>query len=287
MGVICIFCNKEFSSYSSRSNHVKKFHNHTVVKSGTTGVVVDVVKSGIQKNQQIQKNRICKFCNKVLCDRFYKIKHEKKCTLKNNQDSDDIKELIKENKELRKLIEEALIIKPKELAKINNQLNNNNCTINNNTIINNINHVPLGLENLPLVLTENEQLMILNQRAHSLRELIKLVHISDKYKQFKNVYITNLQNSIAYKYDENSNSFIAVNKSELLDDIMDCRMMDIESFYNNMKDKLDEETVKIIKRFIDRMNNNKDTLKGIKKEEIKLLLYNNRDLTIPKKTLEI
>ena len=175
---------------------------------------------------------------------------------------------------------------PIKLAKINTQLNN--YTINNNTIINNINnYVPLGLENLPLVLSEEEQLMILNKRAHSLRDLIKLVHISDKYKQFKNIYITNLQNSIAYKYDENSNSFIAVNKSELLDDIVDCRMMDVESFYNNMKDKLDEETVKIMKRFIDRMNNNKDTLKGIKKEEIKLLLYNNRDVTIPKKHLDI
>ena len=26
MAIICKFCNKEYSSYSSRSNHIKKYH---------------------------------------------------------------------------------------------------------------------------------------------------------------------------------------------------------------------------------------------------------------------
>jgi hypothetical protein len=259
MNFQCNYCKKQYSSRQSRWNHVKKYHSEHIIINDDS----DNHPNNHSHNQDDyhKKNKKatyeCSKCNKIFSHYQNRWRHEKKCTKEKNKidNSDDIKELIKENNELRKLLEKALTIKPKELAKINNQLNNNNCTINNNTIINNI-HVPLGLENLPLVLTENEQLMILNQRAHSLRELIKLVHISDKYKQFKNVYITNLQNSIAYKYDETSNNFIAVNKSELLDDIMDCRMMDIESFYNNMKDKLDEETVKIMKRFIDRMNNN-------------------------------
>jgi hypothetical protein len=146
----------------------------------------------------------------------------------------------------------------------------------------------LGDENTLEVLSENEKLYILNNKAHSLREIIKLLHISDKYKQFKNVYITNLQNTIGYKYDTKSNNFIAVNKNELLDELIDCRLFDIENMFNNYEEKLNPETAKIVKRFIDRMNDDKDPLKGVKKEEIKLLLYNSRDsIASSKKELEI
>jgi hypothetical protein len=43
------------------------------------------------------------------------------------------------------------------------------------------------------------------------------------------------------------------------------------------KDKLDDETIKIIKKFIERMSDDNDTIKNIKKEKIKLLLYNSRE----------
>jgi hypothetical protein len=143
--------------------------------------------------------------------------------------------------------------------------------------------VQLGFENLNDVLSEKEKINILMNKAHGLREIVNLVHISDKYKQFNNVYITNLQNSIGYKYDSKTNNFIAVNKSELLDDIIECRMIDIEIFYNNLEEKLEPETAKIIKRFITRMSDENDPLKGLKKEEIKLLLYNSRDKILDKK----
>jgi hypothetical protein len=41
-----------------------------------------------------------------------------------------------------------------------------------------------------------------------------------------------------------------------------------------------------IKKFIDRMGNEEDELKDIKKEEIKLILYNNRDEILAKKKLD-
>jgi hypothetical protein len=175
------------------------------------------------------------------------------------------------------MLQKALKVHPKTLKKINTQLNNynNNIQINNN-IINNINIVPLGLENLHEILPETEKLKILNDRANGLREIVKLVHISKKYPQFNNICITNLQNNVAYKYDTKTNNFMAVNKNELLDDLIDCRMCDIETFYNELADKLDVSTLDIIQRFLDRMTDGDDKLKDLKKEEIKLLLYNNR-----------
>ena len=96
-----------------------------------------------------------------------------------------------------------------------------------------------------------------------------------------NVYITNLQNTIAYKYDEKQKNFIAVNKTELLNDLIDSRMYDIEKFYDEVEDILEANKAKNIKKFIDRMKDTDDYLKGLKKDEIKLILYNNKDKIIP------
>ena len=288
----CEYCNKTYKSYQSRWNHIKKYHKDGVVKDvvnvvkNNTNVVKNVVKDVVKKTTE------CIYCNKVLADRISRWRHEQKC----NKKIDDIHEdklilLEQQNEKLESKIEElkdlllkSMKIHPKTLNKINKQLNNNG-VINNTT--NNIQIVQLGEENLTELLSKQEKMKILNHRGHSLKEIVNLVHISDKFTQFRNIYITNLQNSIGYKYDTKTNSFIAVNKSVLLDDIIDCRMCDIETFYNELEDKLDSTTTTAIKRFIDRMNDEDDKLKGIKKEELKLLLYNSREKITGKKDIDL
>ncbi len=282
----CEQCNKSYKSYQSRWNHVKKCHKDCVVKN-VVNVVEDVVKDVV-----VKKTTECIYCNKVLADRISRWRHEQKC----NKKIDDIHEdklilLEQQNEKLESKIEElkdlllkSMKIHPKTLNKINKQLNNSG-VINNTT--NNIQIVQLGEENLNELLSKQEKIKILNQRGHSLKEIVNLVHISDKFTQFRNIYITNLQNSIGYKYDTKTNSFIAVNKSVLLDDIIDCRMCDIETFYNELEDKLDSTTTTAIKRFIDRMNDEDDKLKGVKKEELKLLLYNSREKITGKKDIDL
>ena len=293
---LCTICNRTYASKQSRWNHMKKFHKNSNDKS-----VVDNIQQVVSKNTTstlLDDNTVCKFCNKKLCDRMYRWKHEKICKSKIENDlKEKFQELekkneliekqnntmVKEMEELKKLIQKSFKIHPKKLQKINNQLNNEGII----NITNNINIVQLGHENLSEILSDKEKITILNKRANGLREIVDLVHISNKYSQFKNVYITNLQNTIGYKYDNKTNTFIAVNKSELLDDIIDCRMYDIETFYNNLEYKLDVSTAKIVKHFIERMNDGKDNLKGVKKEELKLLLYNSRDKILSKKEIEI
>jgi hypothetical protein len=54
-------------------------------------------------------------------------------------------------------------------------------------------------------------------------------------------------------------------------------MYDIEKFYDKLQVKLEPEKATRIKKFIDRMKNEEDCLKDLKKEEIKLILYNNKE----------
>jgi hypothetical protein len=265
MVLLCKYCNKEYSSQSSRSNHIKRYHIESQSKVSICTPTVS-----------ISNPYPCRFCDKSYFHKQSRFTHEKKCNGQNN--NINIKKLKKENEEikkevseLKKLLQKSLKIHPKTLNKINNQLNNtNNGTINNN-------YIQLGHENLDDILSKKDKLTILNKKGNSLKELIDLVHISDEYKQFKNVYITNLQNTIGYKFDQKNNKFIAVNKSDLLDDIIECRMLDIQTFYDELGDNFNDETKEIIERFIERMGNNEDSLKQINKDEIKLLLYNARD----------
>jgi hypothetical protein len=273
MSFNCKHCGKEYSSQSSRSNHIRIYHSpdsQTKVKipeipvKKTSNIIID---------EDTKKHECCK-CGLKFNSRQTKWAHEKKCKENNNE---KIEKLEKENQETKKelenlknMLQKALKIHPKTLNKINNQLNNSG-TINNVTII------QLGHENLSEILNTREKKNILNRQAMSLNDLVDLVHVSGKYKNFQNVYITNLQSTFAYKFDEKANKFIAVNKNELLNDLVDSRMYDIEKFYEEICPDLEPKKADQIKKFIDRMGNEEDGLKGIKKEEIKLILYNNKD----------
>jgi hypothetical protein len=321
MGVICQFCNKEYISYSSRSNHIKKYHQSESELGQYAGQYAGQYtgqyggkypgKYGKYKvnNEKIVKEKEykCRYCENIYKHKQSRFTHEQKCKndqsdeinniltnekndtiseitfteedvdelntifKENNKEYDIIKEIKKQNDELKQMIQKALKIHPKTLQKINNQLNN----INTGTI-NNINIIQLGKENLDELLTEKEKIAILNKNGYCINELIKKVHMSDddKFKSFKNIYITNLQNNVAYKYDEGNKKFIAVSKTELLERLIDNRMNDIEMFYKDYKDKLREFTAKQIEGFINKMNNENSKYKDEKKEEIKFLLYN-------------
>jgi hypothetical protein len=287
----CEYCNKTYSSRQSRWNHVNKYHNDKVVINNTT-VVNNVVQNVVKKNnnsiteikEKPKANNICKYCNKEFCDRMYRWKHEKKCKLENKQTPDKINKLEKDNEEIKKeneemkkqmqelkdLIQKSMKIHPKTLQKINNQLNNNG-VINNYV-------VQLGYEDFDKVLSEKEKIGLLNKHSNSVVEMVKMVHINpnEKYKQYKSMYITNLQNNVAYKYDDDCKKFIAVSKSDLLESIIDNRLADIESFHEDYKDKITPFTSKHIQKFIERMSNEKE-YKDVKKEELKFAIYNGRE----------
>jgi hypothetical protein len=131
---------------------------------------------------------------------------------------------------------------------------------------------------------------ILKYRFCSLPHLVEYTHFNDKYPgeatrlltllkdapQFKNILITNTQNNLAYKYDTKKKQFIAINKDELLDDIVDARMCDINSFYDELENELDDKTKEIIEKVKDKIEND-PAYREIKKKDIKLIIYNNRN----------
>jgi hypothetical protein len=275
---ICEYCNKIYKSNNSRINHYNLKH---------------LDEYNEYKNNKKETKFNCDKCNKILSDRHSKYRHEKICN--------NIENLTNEVSELKKSLNLLLNnckIHPKTLQKINKQLINNGTTNNttntNNGIINNniINIIKFGDENLENILSEKEMINILKQKKLSLEESIKIVHFNDNRPEYKNIYITNLKNEFAYKF--NGEKFISVYKDELITELIDNHFNYIEDTIDNYKNKISEKDFKVLQQFIDMMNDDEtkfthhelnktyQNYKKYKIDSIKLLVFNNTDKNIIK-----
>ena len=289
----CKKCIKEYSTYKSLWRHDALKHKSNI------SLKCDDDKSNSKStiSQNVDNKYKCSYCIKSYKHFQSRWKHENICKnkIENKNEIEEIKEknakmeremtdYKAEIDKLRDIIQNSLKIHHQTLKKITKDLSNNNVSINGNnnltnnnngTINNNITYVQLGNEDLVNVLSKSEKRGILNRRAMGINDLVELIHCSGKYKQFMNVYITNLQNTVAYRYDKKTNNFIVVNKNELLDEIIEARIYDITKFLEEAEKYLEPTMVADIKRIIKKMET--DSFKGLKKEEIKFILYNNKD----------
>ena len=313
----CNICNKMYVSYKSLWNHNKKFHkiesntnvtipvtnvtipvtNVTIpvtnVTIPVTNVTIPVANITMSTNHNLlEKKNICEYCNKNFATRHSKSEHKKKSckfnpnnpnnNINHNNNEELLKNEINELKDKINLLLKFNKIHPKTLQKINTQnINNIQNNINNNIQNNNINitYVKFGNENLSKILSGKEMKKILSHVRLSVEESIKMVHFNNERPQYKNIFITNMQNNLAYIF--NGNKFEVKSKDYVLSDLLNNHLGNIESF---IEDNNIEETFKNrhLFKFIRELNGydiNKDisNYKNYKLNNIKQLIYNNSD----------
>jgi len=299
----CKTCNKIYSSASSLSNHTKIYHTDK-----------EYYDKRIKNNQD--NMYYCRYCDNKYKNRNSRWVHEKKCVLESEKDKMEkiiaentiikqenatLKTEVKHNKEvicLHKKIGTANERTYKSFNSLNKVLmqrsiTNNSHNVNSlnttNNITNNIKQIcNLGHEDILSLTTLQEQIKIVKSCYNSIEKFIEITYCG-KYNQFKNVVITNLKSDYAYKYDTDKGYFITVNKSELLDDIFECRKLNIEEIYEELDNgnRLTSIQKHHIKEFLDKCESDEqfkpDTnicypnFKEYKKSNINVLLYNNRD----------
>ena len=291
---ICYICNKKYSCRQNLHRHNKRFHPknapdlHIPEQNGSKFALPG---AKIEKNNETGEiEYFCEFCNKSFSKKYNLNRHLKlnRCIKLKEIENENVI-LKKENEEFKNelnIIKSQLLdvmnkqckVHYKTLQKINNQLiNNNHAHFNNCTF----NIVQLGNENLVEALSKQEQLKILKKKYQSLNYMVDYIHCNNNFPEFNNVAITNLQNNIAYMYDNNKKQFIATNKDELIDEIISYRMSDLGEFYDIHLEKLDDKTKKVISELLIKMEND-DKYIMKKKDQIKLLVYNNKEKTIDK-----
>lgn len=140
--------------------------------------------------------------------------------------------------------------------------------------------VQLGYENLHEFLSIDEQVDIIKKLYSSIKYMVK--HIYTKYPQFRNCKITNLQNNVAYIYDDATKQFDACDRNEIINNLIFERINDIQLFLQNenVTRKLKNGHVEKINNILEEFENQDNTRYKVLKEELKYILYNTRNQTV-------
>jgi len=204
-------------------------------------------------------NRHLKTCKEKKKDEEVKESMSELVKILNQQNSDLKQQIDVQNKQIQELIKKAGI-------------NNSNNTIN---VQNNIKLLGYG-DTDRSHLTDKDILKCLKHSNFCVPYLIEKVHFDANKPENHNVYISNLKNKYVMMYD--GNKWKCKDRDEqignLIDDNQGIIEYKLEEWLENGKNYPD--AMKKFNRYIEKRDNDKVINKI--KEEIKLLLYNNRNV---------
>jgi len=226
----------------------------------------------------------CKFCNSTFTRKDNLTKHFKICKVKKNEDmqKNDLINLVKLlNEKLDKQQNEF----KKELEKRDNRIDllikKTGININNSTITQNIqqNIKLLAYSNTDMShLTDRDYLKCIQHSNFCIPLLIEKIHFDPEKPENHNIYISNLKNNYAMIYD--GNKWNLKDRDEVINNILDEKEIIIEQkleeWLENGKNYPD--IMKKFNRYLEKKEN--DTVLNKIKNEIKLMLFNNREMIV-------
>jgi hypothetical protein len=185
--------------------------------------------------------------------------------------------LEKENNKLKKKVVSLEKNAIKVSKTVNNNIINNNTKNINNGIVTNINLIGYGKEDLSKI-DKNEILRAIQSGFDSTIKLTETMHFNPKHPEYHNVYITNVKNKYAMMFD--GSDWNLTMKDELINKIYVDKKNYIEENLDKFIDSLSLSRKKALERWI--ATDDDDNRINKIKNEIKLLLYNKRNLITDK-----
>jgi hypothetical protein len=236
-------------------------------------------KNGFLNPNESKRIHFCKFCEKNYSTSSNLSKHLKKCKDKKKTDEanfhmQELVNVLNEQKEKLNKYDLELEEKNKQINELIKKAGINNSTITQN-IQNNIKLLAYDKTDIS-DLTENDFIRCLNHNNMCVPHLVKRIHFNPKKPENHNVFISNLKSGHIMIYDGKQwNTF---NRDEIIDDIFDEKHDILEQKY--------EEWINIgkdypiiyhkFRRYLEKINN--DVVMKKIKNEMKLILYNNRNI---------
>ena len=280
----CTLCKKEYSSYKSLWNHIKKYHTEKFphIPKKNEEILKIVIKN------EDNKSTICQFCNKQLSRVDNLKRHIIKCKEKLNVVKIEVKN--KELEEQNKRIIEEMIKMKADITNLSKTTGTKSIiNLNNSGTINIVNHInSLGYENIQKNLTEKEKILLLTSmrvKEHPIIELVRMIYTEDKFKGERNTVITNLRSKECLTYNSDANKFDATAKKDHIDNIIENRRTNIVAIYKELSqnNKLRPVEIKIIDAYLEEIedlgkkNPKVKALYEKHKAEIIYIIYNCKE----------
>ena len=245
-------------------------------------------------HQIIQKaENKCNYCYNTYCRSNVLKKHLLICKVKKQEiceKEEILNKLLEQNNKLALTIEELnkKIEKLENNNKINNTQNNKNIKHQNNGISNTINIIGFGKEDLSKI--DNASFFeALTQLGYSIpTKMLEKIHINEKYPEYKNIYISDINRGNAMIYD--GKKWKLDKYDNISDKLLDKVLNFIEERYGEIKDdasisekkKTNMKTrlniIEIMKDYEEEKERKRhEYLRNQCKDKIKIDLYNNRE----------
>jgi hypothetical protein len=206
-----------------------------------------------------------------------------------------IEKLNKKNKELEILVKTS---KSKNITK--NKTNNKTINNTNNGTINNtnINIVQFGKENTELLTKEEINRILYEKGVDGLLASVEIIHFNKRLPQFRNIRLTSVKSKYIDIHD--GKKWKKENQGKVLGETIENHAYHLQTICDERGNpkKVKNSVKSIIKDFSDAskfdteeriITNNKKIIKKIndKKEEVKLLIYNNSKLVEDNTVMDI
>ena len=230
------------------------------------------------KNIQYPKTKeyICSYCGNSYSTNSHMRRHEKTCKIKiekENEKDNEIKELKKNQEEMKEIVEKLLLEKSNTIT--NNNTNNTNNTNSNNTnnITNNIININnYGDEDTKYITSDYILKLLKTKPAKVIPELIKYTHFNTEHPENQNIKITNKKEP--YIKVRKNDKWELQNKEDTINDLIDRQQIHLMD--EDIEEKIEEKCSNSEKVNIERC---KDLYNEDDKEYMKRL-YNESELII-------
>jgi hypothetical protein len=292
----CYKCGKFFAQSAHLQKHLnRKFSCDKKIDVDGKDKNCDEIKKGKEKNKfscdicnksftrkcnlEYHKNHSCKFDRNMILNKDDKIKKLEEENLR-------LKNLESEIIELKKTMDE---IKNNNLSKqnITNSLhNNNNNNKNKNTKINsdNINQQNFFLNNYtgngmpPLTPEQIEPL--LKRGFQTPVELTRAIHFNPNFPEYHNIYLPKINEKNAAIFIDGK--WQITDRDDIIEDIYEHKRSFVLENLDKYLNKIDETKQKSLKRWLNTVDNEDESIINTKKD-IQRLLYNNRHMVMDRK----
>jgi len=261
-------------NYNEYLENIKYFKSQLNVSQKSVKIKQQSANSQSNESKINDNKYECEFCNKQYIHKQSLHKHLKICKEKKKDDEvkESMIELVKILNQQNNDLKQQLGIQNKQIQELIKKAGINNSTIN---VQNNIKLLGYG-DTDRSHLTDKDILKCLKHSNFCVPYLIEKVHFDANKPENHNVYISNLRNKYVMIYD--GNKWKCKDREEqignLIDDNQGVLEYKLEEWLENGKNYPD--AMKKFNRYIEKRDNDKVINKI--KEEIKLLLYNNRNV---------